>query len=75
MFVLGHVFRHAAMGACLGLLASLALIVTDTANVFQMMTNGPTPQLTPFAFVAIFTSFITVGATLTGLIFEAVGQR
>lgn len=71
-FVFAQVLGHAVMGACLGLFVSLLLIVGDMAPVFQMIAHASTPKLMTLAFVGVFTLFFTVGAALTGLIFEAM---
>lgn len=63
---------HLAMGACLGAMFALTLIVSNTANIFDMMTRAPSPQGTVAIFVGATSLFFAVGATITGFIFIQV---
>jgi hypothetical protein len=60
---------HTAMGAGLGILLSLSLIVGDAHQIFQMIVNSAMPHLVIAVLVALFASLFAVGASLTGLIF------
>ena len=73
--LVGGLIGHSAMGAGLGLLLSLTLIVSGAGNIFEMITNSEEPKLTAAIFVGFFTSIIAVGATLSGLIFMAMEER
>ena len=70
--LVGRLIGHSAMGAGLGLLLSLTLIVSGAGNVFEMIINSEEPKLTVAIFVGFFASIIAVGATLTGLILMAI---
>jgi hypothetical protein len=60
---------HLAMGACLGALFALTLIMSNAANLSDMMTRAADPQGTVALFVGAISSFFAVGATITGFIF------
>jgi hypothetical protein len=61
----GHLF----MGASLGTSLALALIMTDTGRIFEMIVSSAQPRVTILVFVGVLGSVCAVGATITGLIF------
>jgi hypothetical protein len=61
----GHLF----MGASLGTSLALALIMTDTGRIFEMIVSSAQPRVTILVFVGVLGSICAVGATITGLIF------
>jgi hypothetical protein len=63
---------HLAMGACLGALFALTLIVSNAANLFDMMARAADPQGTVALFVGATSMFFAVGATITGFIFMQI---
>ena len=60
---------HLAMGAGLGTFLALTLLVADSRNIFAMIVNSATPELTMMAFLGIFATTFAVGSGLTGLLF------
>jgi len=60
---------HLAMGAALGTALAIALILTDTGRIFEMIVSSAQPRVTTLVFVGVLGSICAVGATITGLIF------
>ena len=60
---------HLVMGASLGTSLALALIMTDTGRIFEMIVSSAQPRITILAFVGVLGSICAVGATITGLMF------
>jgi len=60
---------HLAMGAMLGTALALALIMTDTDRIIEMIVSSVQPRMTTLVFVGVLGSICAVGATITGLIF------
>jgi hypothetical protein len=64
---------HSAVGAGLGIFLSLTLV--NTENIFEMIVNSASPRVMTLTFVGTITAILTVGSTLTGLIFSATEER
>lgn len=60
---------HLAMGAGLGTLLALLLIICDASQIYQMIINSSAPRFMMMIFLTTFASIFAVGAALTGLIF------
>jgi hypothetical protein len=63
-------FGHLTMGAGLGVLLALLLLICDTRNVFGSIVNSESPRLALAIFVGTLTSLIATGATISGWIFN-----
>jgi hypothetical protein len=61
---------HLTMGAGLGVLLALLLLICDTRNVFGSIVNSGSPKLTLAIFFGTLTSLIAAGSTITGWIFN-----
>jgi NhaP-type Na+/H+ or K+/H+ antiporter len=62
---------HCAMGAVLGALLAIALMITNR-HIFHFIASSASP-LTEMAFFVGFISFVfAIGATLSGFIFTAI---
>jgi type IV secretory pathway TrbL component len=59
------------MGAILGVLLGLALIVTDK-SIFQFIVSSSSPLLNMAMFVGFFSFVVGTGATISGFIFTAL---
>ena len=62
---------HCCMGAILGVLLGLALIVTDK-SIFQFIASSSSPLLNVAVFVGFFSFVVGTGATISGFIFTAL---
>ena len=62
---------HCGMGAILGVLLGLGLIVNDT-NIFQFIASSSSPFMEMAVFVGFFSFVIGTGATVSGFIFTAI---
>ena len=60
---------HLVMGATLGTALALALIMTDTDRIIEIIVSSAQPRMTTLVFVGVLGSVCAVGATITGLIF------
>jgi hypothetical protein len=67
--LLREVLGHLAMGAGSGAFLAVSLIAGNARNIFGMIANSSTPELTMIVFFGIFTTVFGVGAALTGTIF------
>jgi hypothetical protein len=64
---------HFAMGAVLGTIAALILIVSNTGAIRELLAaGGASAGLPVVVFVAACACTIAIGATFTGLIFSAM---
>jgi hypothetical protein len=61
---------NAALGALVGVIFAVAMLLTDTLGVFTLLRNDSTPVLTTFIFLAgcICTFSTLVIATATGFV-------
>jgi hypothetical protein len=59
------------MGAILGVLLGLALIVTDK-SIFQFIVSSSSPLMNMAMFVGFFSFVVGTGATISGFIFTAL---
>ena len=66
-----QVIVHTAMGAILGALLALALIVTDR-HLFELIAHFPSPGFPLLRLIGVCSCSIAAGATLTGLIFTTI---
>ena len=66
-----QMINHCGMGAILGVLLGLGLIVTDK-NIFQFIVSSSSPLMEMAVFVGFFSFVIGIGATLSGFIFTAI---
>jgi hypothetical protein len=53
----------------LGTALALALILTNTDRIFEMIVSSAQPRMTTAVFIGALGSVCAVGATITGLIF------
>lgn len=66
---------HAAMGSGLGLVFSLAVILTDAFGLGTLISHGADARTIAVIFVGTFTLALAVGATLTGLVLTMMEER
>ena len=66
---------HFAMGATLGTAGALVAMVGDTSAIHHWMAGSGPSGLPITVFVGASACTIAIGATLTGLIFQAIDQR
>lgn len=66
-----QVMVHTAMGAVLGALLALALIVTDS-HLFELIAHFPSPGFPLVLLIGVSSFLIAAGATLTGLLFTTI---
>jgi NhaP-type Na+/H+ or K+/H+ antiporter len=62
---------HTTMGAVLGALLALALIVTSR-HLFELIAHSPSPTSFLALIMGVFSFLIAAGATLSGLIFTTM---
>jgi hypothetical protein len=60
---------HLLMGACLGLLFALVLLVADLAHLREFFSVLPNPGGATMSFVLGLSLMFALGATLTGYMF------
>jgi hypothetical protein len=65
---------HFAMGAGLGTVAALALVIGNTGALGDLLAAGSPSGISIAEFVGAFAGMIAVGATLTGVIFSAMEE-
>jgi len=63
---------HFTMGALLGTLGSLVLVLSDGGGVHHLLAAGAAPPTPVAAFVVMCACTVAIGATLTGVIFSAM---
>jgi hypothetical protein len=63
---------HLAIGALLGTLGAIFLIVCDASGVHHLLAAGAAPPTPVAAFVALCACTVAIGASLTGVIFSAM---
>jgi hypothetical protein len=63
-----QVIVHTAMGAVLGAMLALALIVTNR-HLFELIAHSPSPRFFVALLMGVSSSLIAAGATFSGLIF------
>ncbi|MGC2077389.1 MAG: hypothetical protein WA728_15395 [Xanthobacteraceae bacterium] len=66
-----QVIVHTAMGAVLGALLALALIVTNH-HLFELIAHSQSPRFFVALLMGVSSSLIAAGATFSGLIFKTV---
>jgi hypothetical protein len=66
-----QVIVHTVMGAVLGALLALALIVTNR-HLFELIAHFPSPGFPLAQLIGVSSFLIAAGATLSGLIFTTV---
>ena len=66
-----QVIVHTVMGAVLGALLALALIVTNR-HLFELLAHFPSPGFPLAQLIGVSSFLIAAGATLSGLIFTTV---
>ena len=62
---------HTAMGAVLGALLALAVIVTNR-HFFEMIAHSPSPRFLVALLMGVTSFLIAAGATLSGAIFTTI---
>src|SRR5690349_19951656 len=67
----GQVIIHTAMGAVLGGLLALALLVTDS-DLFRVIAHSPSPGFDIALLMSVFSFLIAAGATFSGFIFTNI---
>ena len=63
---------HFVIGALLGTLGSIFLIVCDASGVHHLLAEGAAPPTPVAVFVAVCACTVAIGASLTGVIFSAM---
>jgi hypothetical protein len=63
---------HFTMGAALGTLGSLYLVLSDAGGVHHLLAAGAAPPTPIAVFVALCACTVAIGASLTGVIFSAM---
>jgi hypothetical protein len=63
---------HFAIGALLGTLGAIYLIVCDATGVHHLLAAGAAPPTPVAVFVALCACTVAIGASLTGTIFSAI---
>jgi hypothetical protein len=61
---------HFAMGASLGTVGALLLMISNAGTVRELLASGP--GMPVGVFVAMCACTVAIGATLTGVIFSAI---
>jgi hypothetical protein len=72
---LGEAAGNFALGAGLGVLVAITLIVTDGKRVLDLIESASAPKTTTAILIGVFAAVFGVGATLTGLIFSAMDRE
>jgi hypothetical protein len=67
--LIGRLAGHLAMGAGLGTMLALALVVSNAGGLFGMIINGGAPATMLGVLVGVLAAMFGVGAALTGMIF------
>jgi NhaP-type Na+/H+ or K+/H+ antiporter len=62
---------HGAMGAILGALLGLALIITNR-HIFQLIDSSSSPSISLALFVGFFAFVVSTGASISGFFFTAI---
>jgi len=62
---------HCIMGAILGALLGLGLIVTDQ-NIFRFIVSSSSPLMEMVVFVGFFSFVVGTGATISGFVFTVL---
>jgi len=73
--VVGALTGHLGMGAGLGTILALSLLVGNVSNIFTTIRNSPDAGQLLLVFVGGFAATFGIGATLTGLIFMEMDRR
>ena len=73
--LVGALSGHLGMGAGLGTILALSLLVGNVSNIFTMIRNSPDVAQLLLVFVGGFAATFGIGATLTGLIFIEMDRR
>jgi hypothetical protein len=60
---------HALMGAALGAILAIMLLVVDAQHLQQIILRGTAPTLTLIVFVSFISMYFAFGAGITGLHF------
>lgn len=63
------------MGASLGAILALTLVVSNAGSLFDTIINSAAPATTLAVFFCSIVAMLGIGSTLTGLIFEAVERH
>jgi hypothetical protein len=63
---------HFTMGALLGTLGSLYLVLHDSNAVHHLLSTGAAPPTPAAVFVVMCACTVAIGASLTGIIFSAI---
>jgi hypothetical protein len=63
---------HFSIGALLGILGALFLVVSHASQIHQLFWANAAPEATIAMFVAMSALTIAVGASLTGVIFSSI---
>jgi len=64
-----YLLTHLLMGACLGLLCAIVVLLTDLAHLRDFFAEKPDPRLAQLSFALNFALAFGFGATLTGYVF------
>src|SRR5262249_53057488 len=67
-----QVAAHFTMGAVLGTLASLYLVLHDSSAVHHLLSAGAAPPTPVAVFVVMWAGTVAIGASLTGIIFSTI---
>jgi FtsH-binding integral membrane protein len=66
-----HLITHFAMGAILGALFALAVVISNR-QIFHLIASASSPSASMALFVDFFSFVLAIGACLSGYIFTAV---
>jgi hypothetical protein len=64
-----YLLTHLLMGACLGLLCAIVVLLTDLAHLRDFFAEKPDPRLAQLSFALNLALAFGFGATLTGYVF------
>ncbi len=73
--LLGQLAGHFAMGACLGTIGALILMISDTGSIRELLTaHGGSSGLPVAVFIGAWAAAIAIGSTLTGFILSVADE-
>jgi hypothetical protein len=64
-----HLLTHLLMGACLGLVCAIVVLLADLAHLRDFFDHKPDPHLAELTFALNLALAFGFGATLTGYVF------
>ena len=73
--LLTDLVTHLLMGACLGLVCAIVLLLADLGHLRDFFAAKPDPRVAELAFALNLSLAFAFGATLTGYIFMQMEKR